>query len=186
MRATRPTSERWILVLVCSLLMALQPALGTPPAGAIGRVSGRGPVLLNGVAAPVGANVYAGNRIATGRRAAAYVVLAQGGELVLGGSTVARITQNARGFSVNLDHGVVGAVSDSRVPVIIKARGVTIRSKQTSGAYQVALNGRMLRVLARQRGTLVEASNRTVEVAPGKLMEANAVPKESLSKKGKA
>ena len=185
MKLIRAIVRKGLLVLICSLLIAFQFALAAPPAAPIGRVSGRGPVLLNGVPAPAGSNVYAGNRIATGRRAAVYVALARGGKLVFGGSTIARVVENASGFSVALDRGVVGAVSDSSAPVLIEARGVTVRTKDPAGAYQVSLSGNTLRVLARNGGAIVDAANRTVELAPGKLMNASVDPKTDLSNKKK-
>ncbi len=186
MKLNGTTEAKGLLVLVCALLVAFPSALAAPPAVAIGRVSGRGPILLNGVSAPAGANIYAGNRIATGRRAAIYVALARGGKLVFGGSTIARISENTTGISVTLNRGVVGVVSEPHAPVLVDAHGVTIRTKQRAGAYQVALNGNSLRILTRTGGALVEAANRTVALAPGKLMKASLAPKTPSSKKKKA
>ena len=186
MNGTRTAGANWLMSLLCSLLMAIQPALGAPVSAPIGRVNGKGPIELNGVTAPAGADVYLGNRIATGPKASGNVTLAEGGKLVVGSSTSAEITKNSRGFLVRLDRGVVGAVSENRSPIVVSAGGVTIRPRLASGAYEVELNGNKLEVLARRGGALVEAANRTVAVAPGKLLKANLAPKTPSSKKKKA
>jgi hypothetical protein len=175
MKEARAIGEKGLLALICSLLMAFQPVFGAPSALPIGTVNGKGPIRLNGLPAAAGTTVYAGNRITTGPAAAGYVTLAHGGKLVLGGSTLARIqtAPGGEGISVMLDRGVVGAVSDAKTPIVVEAGGVTIRTKQASGAYEVELSGNKLRVLARHGTTLAAASNRTVEVSEGKLMTAN-------------
>ncbi len=176
MKAAKSKDERVIPCILCSLVMAFQPALAGVPAAPLGRMSSTGSVWLDGVAAPAGTNVYPGSLISTGSRAAVYVALARGGKLVLGGSTIARVSATGNAFFVALDRGVIGVLSESHAPVVIHAYGITIRTKEPEGAYQVALAGNSLRVLARQGGALVEAPNRTVELAPGKLMEANVAP----------
>ena len=169
--------EKAMMVLICTLLLAFQPAFGAPAASPIGTVNGKGLVRLNGLAAAAGTTVYAGNRIATGPGADGYVTLANGGRLVLGASTFAQIQgSGGNGIAVKLERGVVGAVSAPKTPIVVEANGVTIRSKQASGAYEVELNGKALRVLARHGTTLATASNRTVEVSEGKLMKATVAP----------
>jgi hypothetical protein len=183
MKKARAIGGKGFLVLTCSLLMAFPPVFGAPAASPIGTVNGKGTIRLNGLPAAVGTTVYAGNRIATGPGADGYVTLAHGGKLVLGGSTFARIetAPGGEGISVILDRGVVGAVSDTKTPVVVEADGVTVRTKQASGAYEVELNGKTLRVLARHGTTLAAASNRTVAVGEGKLMRANVATARQTS-----
>lgn len=187
MKEARAIGKKGLLALICSLLMACQPVFGAPSASPIGTVNGKGQIQLNGLPAAAGTTVYAGNSIATGPGADGYVTLADGGKLVLGGSTIAQIeTMRGRhGISVKLDRGVVGAVSDAKTPIVVKAGGVTIRPKQASGAYEVELNGNKLRVLGRHGTTLAAASNRTVEVRQGKLMRATVAPSPHSSNNSK-
>lgn len=182
MKVAKTAAEKSMLAILSSLLMAFPPAGATAPVAPVGRMTSTGSVWVNGLAAPAGTNVYAGNEISTGSQAAVEVALARGGKLVLGGSTIARVSVAGQGFSVALDRGVVGVVSESRAPVVLDAYGVTIRTKEPAGAFQVALAGRSLLVLARQGGALVEAVNRTVEVAPGRLLQAGVVPQNPDSR----
>jgi hypothetical protein len=179
---------KWLLVLLCSTLLVFQPAFGTPPPSPLGTVSGRGPIQLNGVAVPAGTDIYPGSRIATGQQAAGYISLASGGKLVLGGSTLARVrvAPAGHGITVDLNQGVVGAVSDPKMPITVVADGVTVRTKQAGGAYEVELDGHSLRVLARRGTALAAASNRTEVVGAGKLLKATVSPAPQSSRKKKA
>jgi hypothetical protein len=187
MKEARAIGGKGLLALICSLLMVFQPVFGAPTVAPIGTVNGKGPIQLNGLPAAAGTTVYAGNRIATGRGADGYVTLTNGGKLVLGGSTIAKIetARNGHGISVKLARGVVGAVSDAKTPIVLEAGGVTIRTKLAAGAYEVELNGNALRVLARHGTTLATASNRTVEVPEGKLMMATEAPAPQSSNHSK-
>ncbi|HEV2386523.1 MAG TPA: hypothetical protein VGS20_04635 [Candidatus Acidoferrales bacterium] len=181
MSKTGAVGGKVFLALVCSLLLAFQPVWGAPAPAPIGRVSGPGPVELNGIAAPTGTIVYAGNRVTTGAQAIGYVSLARGGRLVIGRSTSARIDQDGKGFTVQLDRGVVGAVSEASGPIVVMAGGVTIRPKQASGVYEVALNGNALKVLANHGSMMAEGASRTVEVPEGKVMDASVSPPQGQS-----
>lgn len=160
------------MVLICASFLVFQPAFGAPGASPIGTVSSRGLIRVNGVPAPAGTEVYAGNLIVTSQGASGYIRLAHGGKIVLGASTVARVTHGTTGFAVLLDHGVVGAVSDASSPIIVEAGGVTVLPRRSSGAYEVELLGTKIRVLSRRGVTMAEAANQTVEVGEGKLMKA--------------
>lgn len=158
-------------VLICSLLMIFQPAFAAPPM-AIGTVNGNGRARVNGTPVPNGAVLYAGDQVATTSGGTALIYLAKGGKLALGGSTVARVTANDKGFTVALNRGRVMAVTEKGSPIVVKADGVNVEPKLASGTYDVALNGNNLEVLSRSGTTLAEAPNRTAEVGEGKLMKA--------------
>lgn len=159
-------------VLICCLLLTLQPAFGAAPA-AIGTIDGNGKAQVNGVAVPNGAVLYTGDQIATPSGGTTFVHLAKGDKLALGGSTVAQVTANDKGFTVSLNQGKIAAVAQGGMSIVVKADGATIEPKVTSGSYEVALNGNKLEVLSRSGTTLAEAPNRTVEVGEGKLLRAN-------------
>jgi hypothetical protein len=184
-RGTRSTAEKWISSLIPCLLIAFSSVLASPPPETIGRMNTRGMVSLNGIAAPDGSIVYAGNQISTDRSAAAYVSFAHGGKLVLGGSTIARVSEIGMDYTVMLDQGLIGAVSTSRAPIVIETHGVTIHGNPSGAAYQVEIEGKALRVLSRQGEIFVEDSNRTIEVDAGKVLEANVTPRISHSQKKK-
>lgn len=179
----KTTTSNRCMVLVCALLMAWTPVWSAPPPAAIGRVTGGGPVRLNGIAAPTGTNVFAGNRINTGSEAPGYVSLTQGGRLVLGRSTTAEISQDGDGVTVRLDRGVLGVVSAAKLPVIVSAGGVTVRAERDDGVYEVSLEGKELKVLASHGSATATGANRSVEVPQGKVMNAT-VKGSSLSGKG--
>lgn len=173
MKKERATiTAKGLLALVCSFLMVCQPVWGAPPPVPIGRVSGGGPVQLNGIAAPTGTIVYAGNRIETGAAGVSYIALSHGGRLVIGASSSALITKNPKSISVKLDRGVLGAVSEAKTPIVVTAAGVIVRTKQAKGVYEVALEGTSLKVLADHGTAIAEAPSRTVEVPQGKEMDA--------------
>jgi hypothetical protein len=164
---------RWRVLanVIGALLLAFNPALAAPPGSPLGTITSRGAVEVNGVPVPKRMNVYAGNRIVTARGAVAVVQLAGGGELVMGGETSASFTSLSDGLVVKLDSGVVDAVSDSKVPVLVKVRGVTIRAGKRDGTFEVSINGRSLRVVARRGPAVAETANQTVRIDDGKTMK---------------
>jgi ferric-dicitrate binding protein FerR (iron transport regulator) len=168
--------RRVLAGVIGSLLLAFDPGIAAPPASLLGTVNSRGAVEVNGVRAPNGMNVYAGNRIITGRVAVAIVMLAGGGKLVLGGSTSASLTSMSEGLLVKLDRGVVDAVSEEKVPVLVEVEGVTIRARNRDGVFEVAANGRSLRVVARRGAVLAEAANQSARVDAGKTMKTTVAP----------
>jgi hypothetical protein len=168
--------RRMLAGFVASLLLAFDPALAAPPASVLGTVNGRGSVEVNGVRAPNGMDVYAGNRIVTARGAVAVVMLARGGKLALGGATSALLTSVPDGLLVKLDRGVLDAVSEARVPLLVEVGGVTIRARNRDGAFEVVAKGRSLRVVARRGPVVAEAANQTVSIAQGKTMKTSVAP----------
>ena len=166
--------RRILMGMLSVVPLTFAPAAPGGAAAIIGAVNGRGTVQVNGVPAPNGTNIYAGNRIATGPGAVAIVALARGGKLAFGGSTSAlMIFESARGrLLVKLEGGVVDAVSEAGAPVEVEAGGVRIRAKGGSGAFEVAMAGRSLRVLARRGTVLAAAAKRTLQIAQGKTLKA--------------
>jgi ferric-dicitrate binding protein FerR (iron transport regulator) len=156
-----------------SLLLAFDPALAAPSSSVVGAISSRGGVQVNGVTAPNGTIVYAGNRIVTAPGAVAIVMLARGGKVALGGSTSASLTVGSGKLLVKLDSGVVDAVSEAKTPVLVEADGITVRARNRSGAFEVAVTGRSLRVFARRGPVVAEGANRTVRIGAGKTMKTS-------------
>lgn len=175
--------KRTLMAVFGSLLLALDPALAVPPASILGSINSRGDVRVNGVRAPSGTIVYAGNRIVTAPGAVAVVVLASGGKLALGSSTKASLQNNSGKLLVKLDHGVVDAVSKAKAPVVVEAGGVMVRTRNRSGAFEVSVRGRSLRVIARRGPAVAQAANRTVDIGAGKTMKTH-VARASRSARG--
>lgn len=175
--------EKWVASLAAILLIALSSASGGRPAGVIGRMNTRGMVSLNGVAAPDGSVVYARNRISTDREAAAHVVFAHGGKLVIEASTVVSVNEAGNGYAVALEEGLIGAVSTPRAPILVETHGITIHENGAGATFEVEIKGNSLRVASQQGEVFVEASNRTVKVDAGKLLDANVSPETPGSRK---
>lgn len=170
----RPAGERGLLAMICSAVMAFQPALGAQHSLMVGIVDGSGRMMLNGMAAPTGTLVFSGNRIEVGVRGTAYVALDHGGRILLGQSTSARVVAGADGYRVRLDHGVVGASSEAKWPILVTVGGLTIRAKQAAGAFVVSWDGSDVKVAAHRGTALLLADNRAVEIPEGKGLDARA------------
>ena len=162
--------------VVAALLLVFDPAVAVPPASLLGSMSSRGVVQVNGVPAPSGMNVYAGNRIVTARGAVAVVMLARGGKLALGSSTSTLFTNLPKGLLVKLDRGIVDVVSETQAPVLVQVGGVTIHARNRDGAFEVVATGRTLRVVAQRGSVLAEAANQTVLIDEGKTMKTSLAP----------
>lgn len=169
---------------ILSLLLAFQPAFATPPPSPVATVSGRGPIRVNGMLVPPGTSVYAGSRIDTGPGAVAFVVLPHGSKLVLGASTSARLVAGKKDFPVKLEKGTLGAVSEAGAPVLVETRGVTIRTKNAEGTYEVAVKKNSVEVLARSGAAVAEEANRTVDIPEGKMMKATLASSRAGTSKG--
>jgi hypothetical protein len=176
MRAMRAIGEKGLLAMLCSMLMAFQPVFGTPAAQFLGTMNGSGPLELNGITVPTGTLVYSGNRIETSPQGSGYMALAQGGRIILGQSTSAQVVDSSEGYWVRLDHGVIGAVSSAKAPIVITAGGITVRTKKATGTFEVSLNGSSLKVVARHGSALVVEGNRTIEIPEGKAIDATVGP----------
>lgn len=165
-------TRRGLTTLIGVMLVVFQPALGSPVPPAIGTVTAAGSIQVDGVRTPSGAAIYSGDRIVTGP-AGASIELKKGQELVLGSETNVRFLTAAKtGYVVRLGRGKVAVIQTANVSIVVTAGGVRIESEQANGSYEVAWNGKTLRVLTRRGVTRVKASNRTAEVRAGKQMKA--------------
>lgn len=181
MRAARGMG---LTLLVMAVLMAWQPIWGAPLPAVIGTVSGPGSIQLNGIAAPAGTLVYAGNQVETGPGSIGYITFAQGGKLVLDGSSSAQLSEGPHGVSVKLNHGVVAVLSETKSPIVVMAKGVTIRTKQPSGTFEVGLKGRTLKVFSKIGAVLARAANHSVEIDQAFLMTATLYALPSVTGQG--
>ena len=162
--------------VVAALLLAFDPAAAVPPYTPLGSMRSRGAVQVNGVPAPSGMNVYAGNRVVTARGAVAVLLLARGGRLALGSSTSTLFTNLPKGLLVKLNRGVVDVVSETQAPVLVQVGGVTIHAQNRDSAFEVVATGRTLRVVAQRGSVLAEAANQTVLIEEGKTMKTSVAP----------
>lgn len=171
--------------VLCSLLFVFEPALAAPPASAVGTVSGWGLTQVNGALAPAGTVVYSGNRIETGPKATAFVMVSGGGKFVLGPSTAAQLGAAHTAIPIRLCDGMLGVVSRAQTPIVVETGGVTVRAKDAAGTYMVTLEGRSLRVVARAGTALAEAANRTIEIPAGTMMRAKLATAKAGAKKNR-
>lgn len=181
MNERRQVEGKGFLAITCALLMAFQPAFGAS-AAPIGTVNGAGSARVNGTVVPSGAVLYAGDRVATADRGAAFIHLAKGGEIVLGLSTSAQVNSTNAGFAVLLEAGKIEAVAGEKAPVVVKADGVTIAPTRNDGAYEVALHGNSLEVFSRRGTTLAKMADKYIAVPEGKLLKASVAEPSSSSK----
>lgn len=164
-----------LTAVLAALLLIYQPLPGLSISPAIGRLDSKGTVRVNGVAAPTGTTVHAGNQIDTGPGGIAAVMLSDGGQLVLGSSTSA-VVSVGHGFLIRLAKGALGAVTPPKVPFIVEIRGITVRPKNREGTYTVVVERDTLSISAIQGDALVQGPEKIVDVRPGTTLKATLAP----------
>ncbi len=167
------------LAMFLSLMLVSAPILPAEPSAALGKISGRGIAEVNGTALPGEATLFSGDQISTRKESAVALSFGGGDQIFLPELTRARIERAGAGTRMALDYGALAAIRRSTNLPVVMAGGVRIEaSGSTPAAFEVALNGRALKVFARLGSVRVTAANKTVEVPEGKTMEATtaAVP----------
>lgn len=164
--------RRGVAVLV-SLSLVL--VYGTPASSpvAIGKMTSRGKVEVNGTASPADGSVFPGDRIATKENSAVAMALPGGDQVFLPEWTQARIESVAGGVvRIVLERGALASVVRGKTPVTILARGVAIEPVGVNALFEVALKESGLRVMTRRGTAIVRGSNKTVEVKEGSTLDA--------------
>jgi ferric-dicitrate binding protein FerR (iron transport regulator) len=139
----------------------------------LGQVIVKGQAKVNGIVTPSGANMFIGDQLATGADSVAELALTGGNKILLPGSSVVVLHQEANRTIVKLAEGAIAVLSKSSSPVIIEANGAWIRP--AAGApvvLEIATRGNSLKVLARRGSATVEAANKSLEVPEGKELDA--------------
>ncbi len=161
---------------VASLLALLLVYAPVAPAGSpavVGKLSTKGTAEVNGAPVPAETTVFAGDRISTQKDTALGLTLPGGNQVFLPALSAARVQRDGHRVTVSLERGALAVVSRAAEPVVIEANGVRIQTAgSTAGAYEVAIHGRSLKVMARKGTAVVTAADRTVEVKEGTTLEA--------------
>ena len=164
----RPKTFLVFLTLLC-LIYAPAASAATPPV--VGKMTATGTVTINGVRMPAEVTLFGGDRIATERDTTATLTLARGGRLLLPALSSAQLRLQSNQLVIGLEQGAIAVVNWPADPMVIDAGGVRIEGGATS-AFEVALRGKQLRVLAHRGTALVRAAERTVELKEGMLLDA--------------
>lgn len=170
----RPKAFLVFLTLLC-LIYAPAASAATPPV--VGKMSATGMVTINGVRMPAEVTLFGGDRIATERDATATLTLAGSGRLILPALSTAQLRLQSNQLVIALEQGAVAVVNRPADPMVIDAGGVRIAGVGgVASAFEVALSGKQLRVLAHRGTALVRTAERTLEVKEGMLLDATLAP----------
>jgi len=168
--------SRSLAAIGLSLLLVYVPAAPADPAAAVGLIATSGRAEINGTAAPAETTLFSGDRIATWKETMSSLRLSGGDQIFLPSLTTAQVQGTGDQLEVTLERGAVAVRNLSGQRVVVQANGTRIQTAQPGGIYEVAINGTVLKVLARRGTALVKGSNRTVEVKEGRIMEATTSP----------
>ncbi len=156
---------RTLLAMLLVVLLAYAPVAPAASPAVVGKINTKGTAEVNGAPVPAEATVFTGDRISTQKNTAS------------GALTAARISRTGDQVTVALERGALAVVNRSADPVVIEANGVRIQAAGPAGAvYEVAVQGRGLKVMARKGTAVVKATDRTVEVKEGTTMDATVAP----------
>ena len=172
-------SPKYFLVVVISLLLVCQPAIGATPV--VGQVNVKGEAKVNGTDTPSGATIFAGDRLATEPNSVAELHLVGGSNVMLPSSSAVVLQQSADGVVVSLKQGALAVLSNNGAPAVIEANGARIRPVANApSVIEVAIRGNSLNVLARRGAATVETAGKTVNVSEASELRATmAVPASS-------
>jgi len=165
-------SKSLVAIVLSGLLIFSQVSMAGSPA-VVGKMTMKGLVEINGVAAPSESTVFAGDRISTGKETAVGLFITGGDQLFLPSLSNAGVDRAGQQLIVTLERGALAVINQSGQPVVVRAGGVQIQAMRPSvSLYEVVVADGSLKVLARKGTAVVRASNRTVEVTEGKTLEA--------------
>ena len=161
------------LASLLSVLLVYAPAAAGAGSAVVGRISTKGTVEINGKPTPTEASVFAGDRIATRQNSALALNLTGGNQLLLPERSTAQVNRAGNEVRVRLENGALGVVQRSGETLVVEANGVLIQAREKQiGIYEVAVNGKGLKVVARKGAALVKAADRNVEVPEGMALDA--------------
>ncbi len=153
---------RTLLAMLLVVLLVYAPVAPAASPAVVGKINTKGTAEVNGAPVPAEATVFTGDRISTQKNPAL---------------TAARISRTGDQVTVALERGALAVVNRSADPVVIEANGVRIQAAgPAGGVYEVAVQGRGLKVMARKGTAVVKATDRTVEVKEGTTMDATVAP----------
>lgn len=168
---------RALLAMLLVVLLVYAPVAPAASPAVVGKINTKGTAEVNGAPVPAEATVFTGDRISTQKNTASGLSLPGGNQVFLPALTAARISRTGDQVTVALERGALAVVNRSADPVVIEANGVRIQAAgPAGGVYEVAVQGRGLKVMARKGSAVVKATDRTVEVKEGTTMDATVAP----------
>jgi ferric-dicitrate binding protein FerR (iron transport regulator) len=174
------------MAVLCSLLLmnlsSVQPAVAAAPA--LGQVTVNGQATINGIVMLTGATLFGGDRVATGENAVADLTLNGGNRVLLPGTSVVVLTNQAAQMMIDLRQGGLALASQSSLPAFIDANGARIKPAPGSTILEVAVRANSLKVLVHRGSAAVETADRTLNVEEGKELDATMVPDPSQGPAG--
>lgn len=159
-----------ILAAMLALATATAPVAAVENR-AIGRATAYGQAEVNGTPVGTETTLFAGDRLRTGADAAVSLTLPGRDQVFLPEHTVARISEAGRP-RVTLESGAAAVVARAEIPVEIAVRGVRIAAPRNA-AYEVAVRGDRLDVLARRGAVTITGPEEVLEVPEGHRLEAD-------------
>ena len=159
---------RPLAILLCALLASPAVSLSAAERAAVlGRIVAAPPAQVNGVALPADATLLDGDRLATGARGWARVLLARGEQIHLAALSDARALRQGENVTVELNQGRVTLRthgSDLRV----RSNGLEIMPTTDNAVWEVArLREGLTQVASLQGSVAVRSANQSVAVLPG-------------------
>ncbi|HEV2297342.1 MAG TPA: hypothetical protein VGR72_02360 [Candidatus Acidoferrales bacterium] len=141
---------------------------------ALGQITARGDVAINGRPTISGGSIFSGDRVDAKSDSTAALSLFGGREIIQegAGSIVVKEVEDGR-ITVVIAAGRVALLSPASAPVAIEARGVRIVPGDDGGVYEIQLVGQQLSVTARKGNAEIDAVNRTVNVGEGMRCDAD-------------
>jgi hypothetical protein len=149
-----------------------------PPATPVlGQVLVKGNAKINGVPTPSGATVFSGDQVQTEANSIAELALSNDAKVMLPGSSLITLGNDGAQVVVNLNHGALAALSKSPLPAFIDANGARIKpATHVAVVLEIAIQGSILKVIARKGSATVETADKTLSVEEGKELDARLVP----------
>lgn len=166
-----------MISVIGSVCLCLNPS--NAATHALGQITTRGNVAINGEAAATGMSIFSGDLIKTKDDSTAALSLSGGREIIQAERGSLTVKEVDRQISVDISVGKVAVLSPANAPVEIEARGLRIVPGAGGGVYEIQLAGQELSVTALKGYAEIIAVNRTVRV--GKGMKCDAVVGASQS-----
>lgn len=160
------------LALVCSLLLVYAPLVEAANSRGMGMLTTAGTTQVNGVVAPTGTTIFAGDRVINAEGANAAVSISGGSRLILIASGSLQMSEADGHPTARLEKGSLAVLNHAAAPVAVEAAGTRITGAANDSVYAVTVDGNDLRVVASKGNAEVEGAGRTVEVPEGKTLVA--------------
>jgi len=175
-----------MVAILCSVLLVFAPVAESANSRAIARLSATGTAQVNGVVAPAGTSIFAGDRIVNADDSNTALSLTGGSRLILTGAGTLDLELSSSQPGAKLDMGRLAVLTRASAPITVEAAGTRITGGGGDAVYAVSVDGNNLQVTASMGRAEVEGAGRTVEVPEGKTLMAKMMPPEPRDPQGSA